>query len=42
MVHTHSGNGKGNGYGVRTDRIALPERVAVNFSTGKSAKRAEA
>jgi len=42
MVHTHSGNGKGNGYGVKTDRIVLPERVAVNFSTGTSAKRAEA
>jgi hypothetical protein len=31
MVHTH-GNGNGKGYGVRTERIVLPERVitAVN------------
>ena len=44
MVHTHSGNGngKGNGYGARTDRIVLPEHVAVNFGTDTSAKRAEA
>src|SRR5256714_2889370 len=36
MVQSHSsGNGKGNGYGVRTDRIVLPERVitAVNRQT---------
>jgi hypothetical protein len=26
MVHTHS-NAKGNGHGLRTDRIVLPERV---------------
>jgi len=25
MVHTHSSNGKG--YGLKTDRIVLPERV---------------
>ena len=44
MVHTHaSGNGKGNGYGLRSDRVVIPERVAVNFSPGtKPAKRAEA
>jgi UDP-galactopyranose mutase len=31
MVYTH-GNGKGNGYGMRSDRVVLPERVitAVN------------
>jgi hypothetical protein len=31
MVHSH-GNGNGKGYGVRTERIVLPERVitAVN------------
>jgi UDP-galactopyranose mutase len=43
MVHTHAGNGKGNGYGLRTDRLVIPERVAVNFSTTtKPSKRAEA
>jgi len=31
MAHSH-GNGKGNGYGLRPDRIIVPERVitAVN------------
>ena len=32
MAHSGNGNGNGNGYGVRTDRIVIPERVitAVN------------
>jgi UDP-galactopyranose mutase len=40
MVLTH---GNGNGYARRSDRLVIPERVAVNFSTGtKPTKRAEA
>ena len=38
MVHSHAtGNGNGSSYGLRTDRIVLPERVITAVKPQKSA-----